>query len=146
MEIKTIIEWIILIGSCVSALGIIIAFLQRQQKKVIQTIFESDYFRREFNNLSGQIEQLNTKISTLETNVNRQMDDIRHEREKDSLINCQTELINFLSDIENGVPKDKEQIHTAYRRFDYYTNILHGNSYVHDKWVKVMESRKDLII
>lgn len=61
------------------------------------------------------------------------MDDIRHERENDSLINCQTEIINFLSDIENGVTKDKEQIHTAYRRFDYYINILHGNSYVHDK-------------
>ena len=114
MEIKTIIEWIIFIGSCVSALGIIIAFLQRQQKKVIQTIFESDYFKKEFNSLSEQIKQLNTKISTLETNVNRQ--------------------------------KDKEQIHTAYRRFDYCTNILHGNSYAHDKWMKVIENRKDLII
>lgn len=146
MDLKTIIEWIILIGSCISALGIIIAFLQRQQKKAIQIIFESDYFKREFESLSGQIQQLNERMDDLEDKFNKQVDNINRNIDKNSLINCRTDIINFLSDLENGVPKDKEQIHNAYERFDYYTNRLHGNSYVHDKWVKVMQNRKDLMV
>lgn len=51
---------------------------------------------------------------------------------------CRAFLINFLSDIENGVEKDEVQIKFAYEIYDHYTNDLHCNSYVHDKWERVM--------
>lgn len=51
-------------------------------------------------------------------------------------------LVDFLADIENGVQKDECQIERAYELYDHYTKDLHGNSYIHAKWEKVMEERK----
>ena len=135
MEIKTIIEWIILIGSCVSALGIIVAFLQKRQKKAIQNIFESDYFRKEFDRLASQIERIDNRVNK----IDKKLDD-------ESVRNCRMYLVDFLNDVENGIPKDSVQVKFAYDLFEHYSKDLHCNSYVHDKWIKVMENRKDLII
>lgn len=52
--------------------------------------------------------------------------------------NCRRHLIDFLHDVENGEEKDDVQIKLAYEIYDYYTNVLHENSYIHDKWEKVM--------
>lgn len=51
-----------------------------------------------------------------------------------------TYLINFLSDLENGVPKTEVQIKRTYEIYERYVNNG-GNSYVHDKWEEV--KRKD---
>lgn len=48
-------------------------------------------------------------------------------------------LVDFLADVENGVSKDECQIERAYELYDHYTKDLHGNSYIHSKWQKVME-------
>lgn len=68
----------------------------------------------------------------LDNNVNKKIDDL------DVLI-CKLHIIDFLSDIENGVEKDDEQIRLAYDMYDHYTNDLKQNSYVHAKWEKVMK-------
>ena len=52
---------------------------------------------------------------------------------------CRSFLIDFLNDIENGVDKDEVQMQFAYEVYDHYTNDLHKNSYVKDKWQQVME-------
>lgn len=52
-------------------------------------------------------------------------------------------LVDFLADIENGVPKDECQIERAYESYDHYTNDLGGNSYIHAKWEKVMKKRSE---
>ena len=54
---------------------------------------------------------------------------------------CKLHIIDFLSDVENGVEKDDEQIRLAYEMYDHYTNDLKQNSYVHAKWEKVMNNR-----
>lgn len=63
----------------------------------------------------------------LDNNVNKKIDAL------DILI-CKLHIIDFLSDIENGVEKDDEQIRLAYEMYDHYTNDLEQNSYIHDKW------------
>ena len=47
-------------------------------------------------------------------------------------------LVDFLADIENGIPKDECQIERAYELYDHYTKDLGGNSYIHNKWERVM--------
>lgn len=47
-----------------------------------------------------------------------------------------TNLINFLSEIDNGVKKSDIQIKRAYEIYERYTENG-GNSYVHDKWEEV---------
>ena len=70
----------------------------------------------------------------LDNNVNNKIDKL------DILI-CKLHIIDFLSDIENGVEKDDEQIRLAHEMYDHYTNDLKQNSYVHDKWNKDMNNR-----
>ncbi len=50
-------------------------------------------------------------------------------------------LINFINDIEEGVPKTQIQKKNAYELYDRYTT-LGGNSYVHDRWEKLMNEGK----
>lgn len=52
---------------------------------------------------------------------------------------CKTFLVEFLSDVENGIKKDEVQIELAYEIYDRYTKELNGNSYVHDKWERIMK-------
>lgn len=57
---------------------------------------------------------------------------------KDSELSCKRWLVDFLSDIENGVPKNEVQFEYAHEVYDYYTTVLHKNSYIHDYWERVM--------
>lgn len=70
----------------------------------------------------------------LDNNVNKKIDTL------DVLI-CKLHIIDFLSDIENGVEKDDEQIRLAHEMYDHYTKDLKKNSYVHDKWNRVMNNK-----
>lgn len=70
----------------------------------------------------------------LDNNVNNKIDKL------DILI-CKLHIIDFLSDVENGVEKDDEQIRLAHEMYDHYTDDLKQNSYVHDKWDKVMNKK-----
>ena len=71
--------------------------------------------------LNKQLEPITTKIDKLDTNQ------------------CRNYLVEFLADIEHGVVKDETQIKRAYEVYDHYTKDLHVNSYIHDKWNKLMK-------
>ena len=51
---------------------------------------------------------------------------------------CRQRLIDFLHNVESGEEMDEVQVKFAYETYDYYINTLHKNSYVRDKWEKVM--------
>lgn len=70
----------------------------------------------------------------LDNNINNKIDKL------DILI-CKLHIIDFLSDFESGVEKDDEQIRLAHEMYDHYTDDLKQNSYVHDKWNKVMNKK-----
>ena len=77
-----------------------------------------------------------TAVSKL---FNRAIEPIKLKIESLDKCQCKTFLVEFLSDIENGVKKDEVQIQLAYEVYDRYTIELKGNSYVHDKWGKLMK-------
>lgn len=52
---------------------------------------------------------------------------------------CKVFLVDFLNDIDNGQHKDEVQYKLAHEVYDHYTNDLHANSYIHDKWERVMK-------
>lgn len=51
---------------------------------------------------------------------------------------CRKFLIDFLCDVEKGVEKDEVQWNFAHETYDHYLNDLKENSYVHDKWERVV--------
>lgn len=52
---------------------------------------------------------------------------------------CKTFLVDFLSDVENKVEKNEVQIKRAYEVYEHYRDDLHKNSYIHDKWERLMK-------
>lgn len=81
----------------------------------------------------------NKKIKNID-DINKKLDFMRKESKKDMLGHTidadKTYLINFLSDLENGVPKTEVQIKRTYEIYERYVKNG-GNSYVHDKWEEV---------
>lgn len=71
--------------------------------------------------IKKQLEPVNDKIDKLDKNQ------------------CRNYLVEFLADVEQGTTKDETQIKRAYEVYDHYKNDLHGNSYIHDKWEKLMK-------
>lgn len=81
----------------------------------------------------------NKKIDTV-NELNKKLDFMRQESKQDMKKHTvdadKTYLINFLSDLENGVKKTDVQIKRTYEIYERYTKNG-GNSYVHDKWEEV---------
>ena len=53
---------------------------------------------------------------------------------------CRRFLIDFLIDVEHGAEKDEVQWKFAHDVYDHYANELRENSYVKDKWERVVTS------
>ena len=52
---------------------------------------------------------------------------------------CKDFLVGFLAAVERGEEIDEVEIKRAHEVYDHYTNDLHKNSYIHDKWEKLMK-------
>lgn len=87
---------------------------------------------------------LNNKKTNKIQDVDKKIDVMREENKKDmkehTLDADKTYLINFLSDLENGIRKTDVQIKRTYEIYERYTQNG-GNSYVHDKWEECKEKR-----
>lgn len=69
--------------------------------------------------------------------LKKQLDPIVSSISKMDLNSSKCYLVNFLTDIENGVHKDEVQITLVHEMYDHYVKDLNGNSYIHDKWEKL---------
>lgn len=52
---------------------------------------------------------------------------------------CKDFLISFLKKKEKDEVMDEAEMQRAYEVYDHYTNDLKLNSYIHDKWNKLMK-------
>ena len=52
---------------------------------------------------------------------------------------CKNYLVTFLKSVEKGELMDDVEIQRAYEVYDHYIKDLKGNSYIHDKWQKLMK-------
>ena len=52
---------------------------------------------------------------------------------------CKNFLVTFLKSVEKGEVMDDVEIQRAYEVYDHYIKDLNGNSYIHDKWEKLMK-------
>lgn len=99
-------------------------------------IFHALKFIIEFVGIVGTILIGSKKI------INKQLDPINKKIIKIDENQCRNFLVDFLADIDNGIKKDDVQIKRAYEVYEHYTNELHKNSYIHDKWEKARKEGK----
>ncbi len=92
--------------------------------------------------ISTFITAVTTIIVAIKKTLKKMFEPINTKIDNIDLGQARNYLVDFLADIENGVQKDECQIERAYELYDHYTKDLHGNSYIHAKWGKVMEERK----
>ena len=99
-------------------------------------IFHALKFIIEFVGIVGTILFGSKKI------INKQLEPINKKIIKIDENQCRNFLVDFLADIDNGIKKDDVQIKRADEVYEHYTNEMHKNSYIHDKWEKARKEGK----
>lgn len=96
-------------------------------------------------NILGFIVTFISSISALllgvKTILNKQLKPLEESIEILDKNQCKNYLVRFLADIERGENFDDVEIKRAYDVYDHYVKDLKGNSYIHDKWEKLMKGR-----
>ena len=87
--------------------------------------------------------ELITAISIIIVAVNKifktKLDPINKSIEKLDENQCKNFLITFLKAVEKGEEMDEVEIKRAHEVYDHYIDDLRKNSYIHDKWEKLMK-------
>ena len=55
---------------------------------------------------------------------------------------CRYHLVDFMTDIDNGITKSEIQKREAHNTYDHYTFDLGCNSYIHDEWERLKKQGK----
>lgn len=110
---------VISLATFLNAISVIVTFIMKAKKPIDKVVD---------NRFKESLEPIYSKLSTIE-----------HRTDKIDENQCRNFLVNFLSDIESGLEKDEIQIKRAYEVYEHYTKDLHKNSYIHDKWERLMK-------
>ena len=77
-------------------------------------------------------------VTVLKRFLSKELEPLKSQIHKMDVKECRRFLIDFLIDIENGIVKDEVQWKFAHDVYDHYINELKENSYVKDKWERVV--------
>jgi len=80
-----------------------------------------------------------TIIVFLNKIIKKQLKPINEKIDKLDLNDCKNFLVRFLADVERGQAMDDVELKRAHDVYDHYRDDLHANSYIKDKWEKLMK-------
>lgn len=78
--------------------------------------------------------------NALTKSINKTLQPINKKIDNLELSSTKTDLVNFMSQVENG-QVSPEQVQNAYNLFDRYEK-LGGNGFIHSKWEKLKKEGK----
>lgn len=79
------------------------------------------------------------KVQVILAPINQELVNIREDILRLDKNQCKNYLTEFLEDMEKGVPKTDIEKLRATEVYDHYSEDLHLNSYLHDKWERLMK-------
>ncbi len=88
--------------------------------------------------LASFVTALGVITTVLKRFLSKELEPLKLQIHKMDVKECRRFLIDFLIDIENGITKDEVQWKFAHDVYDHYINGLKENSYVKDKWERVV--------
>ena len=112
ITIGATIDFTILVASLISAVTVIVVAVN----KIIDK-----QFKNRCSGMMCEIQRIKDDIKTMDIGQ------------------CKNFLVRFLKDIEQGNPVDEVEISRASETYDHYKDDLGQNSYIHDKWEKLMK-------
>lgn len=77
-------------------------------------------------------------INSFKKIINKTLNSLKDSIKYIDITQSENYLVDFLSDLENGINKNECQIKRAFETYDHYTN-LGGNSYIKEKWEKFIK-------
>lgn len=83
------------------------------------------------------------KMVENDTEINQKIDSLGRDIKTIDVSQCKDVIIAYISAIEQGQEIDAVFEERAYEAMDRYTNVLKQNSYIHKRWVDVVESKKE---
>lgn len=115
---ENIVLIIISIATFLNAISTIVTFVSKAKKPVDNVVDKK---------FKEALEPINSKLDTIEERI-----------DKLDIHQCRSYLVDYLADVEQGISKNDIQTKRAYEIYDHYCE-LGGNSYIHDKWEKLMK-------
>lgn len=89
--------------------------------------------------LGSVIGAIITIITAINKIFDRKLEPVNKSIKKIDESQCKNFLVTFLKSIEKGEVMDETEIKLAHEVYDHYKDDLHKNSYIHDKWEKLMK-------
>lgn len=77
-------------------------------------------------------------VAALKKMLDKLFEPVNEKLTKMDIQECRKWLVDFLCDVEHGEEKDEVQFQLAHEIYDRYIHELKQNSYIHDKWERVM--------
>ena len=71
--------------------------------------------------------------------IKKHLKPLNEKIDKLDLNDCKNFLVRFLADVERGQVMDDVELKRAHDVYDHYRDDLHANSYIKDKWEKLMK-------
>lgn len=127
----------ITLGTLASSVGFLATFigscllLIKYAKKIFQKAIADPITKQMVTNKK----EIDDKIDKLIKDFNNKLNALGEDQ-------CKNYLVRFLADVEEGVNVSDLETERAYDAYDKYTNVYHGNSYIHSRWNKVMKIKK----
>lgn len=89
--------------------------------------------------IAGLITSITTICVFLKKAINKGFAPIYKKIDELDESQCKNYLVTFLKSVEKGEIMDDVEIQRAHEVYDHYTDDLKKNSYIHDKWLKLMK-------
>jgi hypothetical protein len=89
---------------------------------------------------SGTVKSLSKVIDNRLEPIRKEIKDLREETSKNNLSSIKTDLINLMELADKEIISTEQKIR-AHELYDYYRQHG-GNSYVHDKWERLIKENK----
>ena len=114
-----ILKWL---GTFVATAGSLIAFV-----KIAISQMNKDFSKK----MDERFEKIDRRLEAIENQ--QYVRDVEH---------CRIELNSFLNKVKYHREEiDQQEWQLYYAIYDRYTNILHQNSYIHNKWERIVNGK-----
>lgn len=121
------------IASLSAIIAVIVKFWKWLSKKGNSPILEE---------MAKMEERIMNKMIENDTEINQKIDGLSKDVKIVDINQCKDVVISYISALEQGKEIDPVFEERAFEEMDRYTNVLKQNSYIHKRWVDVVESKK----
>ncbi len=89
-----------------------------------------------------KLSSLIVAVGVILSNINKIFNPIYKKINELEKNQCKNFLVDFLARKENNEKITDSQINRAYEVYDHYINDLKGNSFIKDKWERLMDDER----